>query len=487
MDSLGSVSSIAASLVHCPTCGDPVEDHRSTSNSCPFRDEEECPILLDASEIGGLESLQETSAYHPSARAAAPQTDDESEDLLHTRLGNYRILEYVGQGSMARVYKGCHLTLGRVSAIKVLSPDQVERQPKVVEWFLGEARALAGLIHPSIVTIHNLGNDRGYHFVEMEYVRGGMTLKESVARHGVFEPLNATLLIRQVAEALDAAHRAGLVHGDVKPANVLITPGGDAKLADFGLARRWGEPGAPAGNIAGTPTFMAPELFTASPPSPRSDLYALGVTFYYLLTARLPFSSEKLRDLIKLHRFAPVPDPRLLAPEVNDELAALLFRLLAKDPAGRPASSETLLDELEVVVGHLRDTESLVRESLEGLDCLVQQGGRDQFRILVPVPGDRLQEVYVEVGEGRKRERMLTVYSVCAPAEPKHYEFALRTNSELTHGGLSIREVHGNPMFVMSRLFARSTVTPSDLRAAVVEIARRGDSVEKQLTSIDLY
>jgi serine/threonine-protein kinase len=164
-----------------------------------------------------------------------------------------------------------------------------------------------------------------------------------------------------------------------------------------------------------------------------------------------------------------------------------LFRLLAKDPAGRPASSETLLDELEVVVGHLRDTESLVRESLEGLDCLVQQGGRDQFRILVPVPGDRLQEVYVEVGEGRKRERMLTVYSVCAPAEPKHYEFALRTNSELTHGGLSIREVHGNPMFVMSRLFARSTVTPSDLRAAVVEIARRGDSVEKQLTSIDLY
>jgi serine/threonine-protein kinase len=487
VDSLSSVSALPDSCVRCPTCGDRVEGGRSTDGSCPFPDEIVCPVLLDAPDDGDLESLQETSAFPTKASAATPSSAADPDELLHSRLGTYRILEYVGQGSMARVYKGCHLTLGRISAIKVLSPDQVQRQPKIVEWFLGEARALAGLIHPSIVTIHNLGQDRGYHFVEMEYVRGGMTLKESVARHGVFEPINATLLVRQVAEALDAAHQAGLVHRDVKPANVLLTPGGDAKLADFGLARRWGDAGAGATNIAGTPTFMAPELFTGAPPSPRSDLYALGVTFYYLLTARLPFSSEKLRDLIKLHRFAPVPDPRLLAPELTDELATLLLRLLAKDPDARPSSSEILLDELEVVVGHLRDTESLVRESVEGLNCLVQQGGRDQFRILVPVPGDRLQEVYIEVSEGRKRERFLTVYSVCAPAEPKHYEFALRTNSELTHGGLSIREVHGSPMFVMSRNFARPSVTPADLRAAIVEIARRGDSVEKRLTSIDLY
>lgn len=488
MDSVASVSVSPATLSRCPTCGDAVETGRSMESACPFRDEDECPVLLDASDVMELEQLQETAAFRPLPSASHPGDPDQTvDDLLHSKLGNYRILESLGQGSMGRVYKGCHLALGRISAIKVLSPEQIERQPKVVEWFLGEARALAGLIHPSIVTIHNLGSDRGYHFVEMEYIRGGMTLKESVARHGVFEPLNATLLIRQVADALDAAHQAGLIHRDVKPANVLLTPGGDAKLADFGLVRRWGESGGIAGNIAGTPTFMAPELFTGAPPSPGTDLYALGVTFYYLLTARLPFASEKLRDLIRQHRFAPVPDPRLIAPEITDDLASLLLRLLSKDPAGRPESAEAFLEELEVVVGHLRDTEGLVRESLEGLDYLVQQGGRDQFRILVPVPGDRLQEVYIEVSEGRKRERLLRVYSVCAPADPKNFEFALRTNSELTHGGLSIREVHGAPMFVMTRTFARSTVAPSDLRAAVMEIARRGDWVEQQLTSIDLY
>jgi serine/threonine-protein kinase len=321
----------------------------------------------------------------------------------------------------------------------------------------------------------------------MEYVRGGRTLKESVARDGAFDPLQATLLIRHVALALEAAHRAGLIHRDVKPANVLITPEGQAKLADFGLVRRLREDTNTSGNLAGTPTFMAPELFAGAQAGAATDLYAVGVMYYYLLTARLPFASDRLGHLIRLHRNAAVPNPRLLNSNIPDELSALLLRLLSKSPDDRPHSARDLVEELDVVVGHLRDTESLVREALEGLDCLIQQSAADLFRVIVPVPGDRLHEVYVEVVEGRKRERLLTVFSVCAPADKRHYEFALKLNAELTYGGLSMRDVNGSPMFVMSRTYSRGHVTPADIRAAVVEIARRGDWVEQQLTSTDMY
>jgi serine/threonine-protein kinase len=439
---------------------------------------------LTASAMNALnDDLDETSAFAPE-----PSEWDEAEcdDLVNSTLGQYRIVEEIGRGSMGRVFKSFHSGLGRICAVKVLSPTLVTKQPRVVDWFQGEARAIAGLIHPHIVTIHNLGWDRGYHYVEMEYVSGGQTLKEIVARKGALDPLEATRIIRHVALALDEAHRSGLIHRDVKPANVLMTPDNRAKLADFGLVRRLREV-SQSNNLAGTPTFMAPELFAGTSANSRTDLYAVGVTFYYLVTARLPFAAERLGHLIKLHRSAPVPDPRLVNPNMPDELANLLLRLLSKDPALRPESASALIEQIDIVEGHLRDTDGLVRDGLAGLDCLIQKSATDLFRVIVPVPGDRLHEVYIEVVEGRKRERLLTVFSVCAPADARHYEFALRLNAELTYGGLSIRHVNGAPMFVMSRTYARGNVTPSDIRAAVVEIARRGDWVEQQLTSTDLY
>src|SRR5262249_53378401 len=151
------------------------------------------------------------------------------------------------------------------------------------------------------------------------------------------------------------------------------------------------------------------------------------------------------------------------------------------DPGARYAAAEDLADDLRRLVGHLRDTESLVREALEGVDCFVQQGGRDGFRIVLPVPNDRLQEVYIEVAQGRDQERLLQVSSVGGPAAQRYYEFALKLNAELTIGGLSIREVHGQPMFVMPRPYSRAHVPPADIRAAVLEVGRRGDWVEQQL------
>ena len=387
---------------------------------------------------------------------------------------------------MGRVYRATHLGLHRPCALKVMSPGLVARQPQVRERFWAEARAVALLLHPNVVTIHNLGSDRGYHYIEMEYVTGGVSLREQIIREGPLEPVRASILVRQVALALEAAHQSGLVHRDVKPANVLLSAQGHAKLADFGLVRRIAELGRAGVPIAGTPTYMAPELFSGTPASHRSDLYAVGVMFYYLLSARLPFSSDQISQLIALQRYQAVPDVRDVAPRTPEPLALIIERCLAKRPEERFESAQALADAIHKTLSLLQDTESLVKESVAGLDCFVQ-GGLDQFRILFPLPANRLQEVYAEVSTASGGERLLSIFSVCGPAEPKHFEFALRLNDKLSSGSLSVRNINGDPMFVMTRSFPRDQVGPAEVRTAMLEIARRSDRVEQQLTNADFY
>lgn len=438
--------------------------------------------------------LGETITYGP--EASSPDTGEETvegedgfpggDELLGETIAQYRLDQLVGRGSMGRVYRAVHLALHRPCAIKVLNPDLVATQPQIRERFWAEARAAAHLLHPHVVTIHNLGSDKGFHFIEMEYVPGGVSLRESVIRDGPLDPIRASTLVRQVVLALGAAHQSGLVHRDVKPANVLINTDGQAKLADFGLVRRTSELELAGVPVAGTPTYMAPELFEGVPASHRSDLYAVGVMYYYLLSARLPFASDQIRELIKRHRDDPVPNVRAVDPSIPDSVSLVIDRCLAKRPSDRYATADELADDLQRVVLQLRDTDSLIRESVEGFHCFVQ-GAHDHYRILFEVPGDRLQEVYVEVTQGHHGERLLSVFSVCGPAEPKHFEFALRLNDKLSVGALSVRNVNGEPMFVMNRTFARDHVCSADIRAAMIEIARRSDRVEQQLTNADLY
>jgi len=410
----------------------------------------------------------------------------EVDDLTGRTLGQYRIGPVIGHGSMGRVYQAEHEFLCRPCAIKVLNPGLVARQPQIREQFWSEARVVANLVHPHVVTVHNLGSDRNYHFIEMEYVPGGVSLREILIKEGPLDPVRASKLVRQVVQALGAAHRSGLVHRDVKPANVLLTVDGQAKLADFGLVRHRSGPEPAVVKVAGTPTFMAPELFDGAPATPRSDFYAVGVMFYYLLTARLPFAADRISRLIHLHRNQPIPNVQNLVPNISDDLAKLIARCMAKDPSDRFESARDLGEELDGAIAQLRDTEGLLRESVEGIDCFIQ-GGRDHFRILFKLPNNRLQEVYLEVGSNRHDERFLTVFSVCCPAEPRHHEFALRLNSEITYGGLSIREVNKQAMFVMTRTFPRGNVQPDAIRSALVDIARRSDWVEQQLTHADVY
>ncbi len=200
------------------------------------------------------------------------QIDDPKEDFLVGRsLGQYFIEASLGQGSIARVYRARHLGLKRVSALKIID-SSVNHKPEARDQFWAEARAAANLVHPHVVTVHNLGTEEGYDFIEMEYIHEGTSLRESIIKEGPIEPTRASILVRQVVLALGEAHRSGLVHRDVKPANVLLTPQGEAKLADFGLVRHFDDLAVGGAPIAGTPTFMAPELFQGTPASPHSDL-----------------------------------------------------------------------------------------------------------------------------------------------------------------------------------------------------------------------
>ncbi|MBI1325507.1 protein kinase [bacterium] len=491
--------------IRCSQCGELVMSVDLTSEkpppNCPFIETEiPCPMISTGRE------------HLPLPRTSVPEPDPSEgtrligtdptitpefagmlgdgfpavDNLVHSELGQYWVEEIIGRGSMGRVYRATHSSLERPCALKILSPGLLRRKPLIRDRFWVEARAVAGLVHPHIVTVHNLGGAKGYHYIEMEFVPGGVSLREAVVRNGALEVPNATDLIRQVCFALDAAHRAGLVHRDVKPANILLSGEGMAKLADFGLVLNVNERSEMSSAVSGTPTFMAPELFMATPATPQSDIYALGVTYFYLLTAQLPYSSENVRQLIRMHRTATIPDTRQLNADVPERVQHVIERCLAKDPEDRYDSAEELAAELEDLMFDYQDIESIVRESLESVDGLVQ-GGSDLWRVIMRLPRDRIQEVYLEIEKGPLGQTSLTVYSVCGPADPANFEFALRLNNDLPYVGISIRDVNGQAMFIMTRTFDRASLRSSEIRNTIHEIARRADWVEELLTKMDLY
>lgn len=490
--------------IRCSQCGEVVSSFELGSNhppaNCPFLESDiDCPMVSTGSEHRPLEpefdepaEIERTlvvDADKTQTPGIAGMLDDgfpAVDDIVQSEIGQYWVEEIIGRGSMGRVYRATHMALERPCALKIMSPGLLRRKPLIRDRFWAEARAVAGLVHPHIVTVHNLGGARGYHYIEMEFVPGGVSLREAVVRNGALEVPSATDLMHQVCFALDAAHRSGLVHRDVKPANILLSGEGMAKLADFGLVLNVNERSEFATAVSGTPTFMAPELFQGTAATPQSDIYALGVTYYYLLTAQLPFSSDNVRQLIRMHRNASVPDVRKLNADVPLQIQLILERCLAKKPGDRYASAEELAGDLEEILFDYQDIESIVRESIEGVDGLVQ-GGSDLWRVIMRLPRDRLQEVYLEIERGPLGQSSLTIYSVCSPADPKNYEFVLRLNNDMPYVGISIRDVNGQPMFIMTRTFDRASLRSSEIRSTIYEIARRSDWVEEQLTKTDLY
>jgi serine/threonine protein kinase len=257
-----------------------------------------------------------------------------------TQLGKYEILEEIGRGGFAVVYKARDTTLDRVVALKVLHAHW-STDPDFVTRFRQEARAVANLRHPNIVTVHEAGEAQGQLFIAMEYVPG-RTLRELLEREGALPLERASTILEQVADALDYAHQQGVIHRDVKPANIMVEEtkrGQRATLMDFGLVKAMAGSTAltSMGTLLGSPEYMAPEQ--ADPErvaevGPAADRYALGIVAYQMLTGRVPFPG-KTPATLNAHEHKPVPRPRSLRPELPQRAAAALLKMLAKTPGDR--------------------------------------------------------------------------------------------------------------------------------------------------------
>jgi serine/threonine protein kinase len=256
----------------------------------------------------------------------------------------YRLIEQVGSGGMAVIYKAQDLDLNRMVAVKVLRPSLVS-DPEFLMRFRREAQAAANLSHPNIVTVHDVGQDGPKtHYIVMEFV-SGQNLKKLIRARGAFEVDPALSIIIEVCKGVGYAHRAGLVHCDIKPQNILVTPENSIKVVDFGIARAFSA--ARSGDevedvVWGSPHYFSPEQAAGQPPTPASDVYSIGVVLFELLTGRLPFTGQDYQELALAHLKQDPPSIIDVNPALPQELDRIVRKLMAKEPATRYRTADQL-------------------------------------------------------------------------------------------------------------------------------------------------
>ncbi len=411
---------------------------------------------------------------------------EDPDPAIGRQLSHYRLDVLLGRGATGRVYLAKHLGLGRACALKVLHED-MPLVPDALTRFQDEGRAASSLIHPNIVTTHAIGECSGRHFLEMEFLGGG-SLAALVRDRGRLDPIRATQLLARVADGLSLAHRRGILHRDLKLANIMLTADGTPKVGDFGLARAVTPTKcAPAVVAVGTPPYMAPELFQRAEPLPASDIYALGVCYYVMLSGRLPYTGPDLATLISNVTSESHPPLRNLHPEIPLEIVECVDLMLAKHPGGRPQSGVAASQLLHAVLGQVRDLESLLREAFRDSDDVAWRAIPDGYEVSVGLPGGRRHRVILDPSEHNPGERLLQIYALCGPAQQSFYETALRMNGSLAFGGISVRNVHGRDYFVISTSYPRGTVDPEEIRRTVLEAAEQADRIEYLLTGTDWH
>lgn len=270
-------------------------------------------------------------------------------DLVGKRLGSYRFVEYLGYGAMAAVYKAYHQSLDRWVAIKLLH-SHFAKDEEFVTQFKQEARNLATLRHPNIVQVYDFDVVGGMPYMVMEYIDGPplRNVIEETRRRLVRISINKTVrIVQNIAVALSYAHRRQIVHRDVKPANVMLEKTGRVVLADFGLAKLLtGKHLTDPGVVKGTPAYMSPEQGLGKSGGHYSDIYALGVILYELATGQLPFDAENPLAIAMKHVNEPLPSPKLIVPELPDEIEYIILKAMQKDPADRYQTIEHFLNDL---------------------------------------------------------------------------------------------------------------------------------------------
>ena len=277
--------------------------------------------------------------------------------MIGRQLGGYEILSELGHGGMGVVYRARQAGLGRIVALKVLHEKLAQNREFVLR-FLREARSIAALEHPGIVTVYDVGDSEGTYYFAMQLLEGE-TLSDRIRRKGALPPDEAASLTAQVADALGFAHAVGIVHRDVKPENIVVLPEGRAILTDFGIA--WDSSDTrltQAGKSVGSPAYMSPEQISGRTADHRSDLYSLGVVFFQALAGRPPFEGDSAVSIAYQHVRDVAPSVAEIQEGVPSRAARVVSRLLEKEPGARYPSAAELLPELWRLAGRHAPAES---------------------------------------------------------------------------------------------------------------------------------
>lgn len=325
--------------MNCPKCGTVLNGARYC---------QQCGTVASDPSAATI-AVTDLSSHASSHAGTGPRLPDGLLELVRTDLAkDYEIQEEIGRGGMAVVYRAKEIELGRTVAIKVLPPEMA-LTASMAERFKREARMAAALDHPNIIPIYRVGTGGRLFYIAMKFVEG-RTLDAIIAQQRAL-PIPVILqVLRGAAHAIAYAHERGIIHRDIKGANIMIQSDGRPVVSDFGIARVLTEKSLTvAGSVIGTPFFMSPEQCAGTAVGPQSDQYSLGIVGFEMLTGSVPFNAETLPEILQHHWFTEVPDVTAVRRDVPKELMAIIDRCLAKAPSDRFASTFELARALDLV------------------------------------------------------------------------------------------------------------------------------------------
>lgn len=338
-DALDVLQSQGKRIMKCPECSKQytVKDYRDGKEYTCLK----CGAPLE------LPDRVDTLSTEGTAYDTKTHIQKIDEMFVGRKVGSCEIMEKLGEGGMGVVFKARHITLNKDVALKILSPALMGETHK--KRFLREARAAAKLEHPNIVTVYDAGEFEGYNYIIMQYI-DGESIGDMLTKAGKVDQLKAVRIIKDAAKALSVAHKAGMIHRDIKPDNIMLTRKGEVKVADFGLVKSADvekDLSLSKSLLMGTPHYMAPEQFEGKPPDPRVDIYSLGVTFFELVTGKKPFDGKTAFKIMEAHLRQEPPKPETLAKEISPTVSRIILKMLAKEPDKRYQTVDELIKDLE--------------------------------------------------------------------------------------------------------------------------------------------